>query len=314
MGGDRAPDWRAGPAIGAALAAATFATGCELTSIELADVADVIVAEVYLRPGAGTHVAFLHRTLPGRDGSLRVEDATLIVRDHAGQWMTFERAPQSVCATNDFLEEDVAGSCYVAADEEWVRPGSTLDLEVRVPDGRRMLGRATVPGAFRIEGPSSPACVVEGTSLELVWTRSEGAWAYQADALFTGLAAGLAERGVAEPPDTLRLLGLAIGANDTTMAFPRDFGVFDRYQLDLDLILALQEGLPSGARAEIVIAAVDRNYVNWARGGNFNPSGQVRVSSLTGDGVGVFGVLLGRGLTLVAPGPEADGLPPCGGG
>jgi hypothetical protein len=37
------------------------------------------------------------------------------------------------------------------------------------------------------------------------------------------------------------------------------------------------------------VAAVDRNWVNSARGGSFNPSGQVHVSTVTGDGVGVFG-------------------------
>lgn len=281
--------------------------GCELTTVELADVADVVVAEVYLRAGADVHQAFLHRTFPGPDGSLRVDGASIVVRGPGGEAFVFEPvADHGVCALNELMPEGVAGSCYTAPDQGRVVHGRSYDLEITLPDGRRLEGRTTVPAGFELVRPVPPTCVLEGTSLEFVWTRSEGAWAYQADALFTGLAPGLADRGVVDPPDTLRLLGLSIGANDTTMTFPGDFGVFDRYQLDLDVLLALQEGLPEGARADIVIAAGDRNYVNWVRGGNFNPSGQVRISSVTGDGVGVFGALVGRGRTVLAPGTELE--------
>jgi hypothetical protein len=44
--------------------------------------------------------------------------------------------------------------------------------------------------------------------------------------------------------------------------------------------------------AEMVVAAIDRNYLNGVRGGSFNPSGTVRVSSVSGDGVGVFGSIV----------------------
>lgn len=47
------------------------------------------------------------------------------------------------------------------------------------------------------------------------------------------------------------------------------------------------------------MAAGDRNYVNWVRGGNFNPSGQVRVPSIVGDGTGVFASLVSRERILV---------------
>jgi len=53
--------------------------------------------------------------------------------------------------------------------------------------------------------------------------------------------------------------------------------------------VALSRGLPEGVSAEVVIAAADRNYVNWVRGDSFNPSGAVRVASVRGDGTGVFG-------------------------
>jgi hypothetical protein len=303
---------RATPLVAASLA--LVAAGCELTSVELADTADTVIAEVYLRPGESMHQAFLYRTFPVGGGSLRVDGATIVVRGTDGELIEFvPAAADGDCAEYDFVPGGAGGSCYLAPDEGLIRPGQRYDLEVVLPDGRRLEGSTVVPAAFQLVRPSASRCVLEQLSLELVWTRSEGSWAYQAEARFTDLAAGLAARGVADPPDTLRLLGLAIGASDTTMAFPRDFGVFDRFDLDRELLLALQQGLPEGARAEIVVAAADRNYVNWARGGNFNPSGQVRVPSVTGGGTGVFGSLLRRAVIVVAPGDgtEPTGWPSC---
>jgi hypothetical protein len=284
------------------------AAGCELTSVELTDTADVVIAEVYLRAGEDTHQAFLYRTFPADGGPLRVDGAIIRVRGTAGAVLEF--APETgedACAAYAFAAAGAGGSCYTAADPGGiVQVGGAYDLEILLPDGRRLQGRTSVPTAFRFIQPAVSPCVLDGASLLLTWTRSEGSWAYQADARFSDLAAGLAARGVPDPPDTLRLLGLAVGANDTTMTFPQDFGVFDRFELDRELLLALQQGLPEGARAEIAVAAVDRNYVNWVRGGNFNPSGQVRVPSVTGDGTGVFAALVRRSLIVVAPGDGAE--------
>ena len=66
----------------------------------------------------------------------------------------------------------------------------------------------------------------------------------------------------------------------------------------------------AGVTAEVSITAVDGNYVNWARGGNFNPSGQVRVPSLSGDGTGVFGTTVGRSFDVLVSN-ESSGLPAC---
>jgi hypothetical protein len=80
--------------------------------------------------------------------------------------------------------------------------------------------------------------------------------------------------------------------------FPSEFGVFDRFDLPRALVLALQEGLPDGVSAHITIGAADQNYVNWSRRGTFNPSGLVRVSSLRGDGIGVFGSLVTKSVDV----------------
>jgi hypothetical protein len=117
-------------------------------------------------------------------------------------------------------------------------------------------------------------------------------------------------RGIDPPSDPLRLFGLAISNTDTTIAFPAEFGVFDRFDADLtETLAAIQGGLPPGVEAEVVIAAADRNYVNWERGGAFNPSGFVRVPSVFGDGTGVFAAILPRSFFLTTA--AVPSLPPC---
>ncbi len=308
---------RSGPVLGVALLLSTAlaSASCELSTVELAEVQDVVVAEVYLRPDQDFHQAFLHRTL-GRDGvTARVDGASITVRGSDGRVVTFAPANDSSCLVpngSDHARGTTGGiadtgSCYIAPNQGRVGPGQSYVLEIDLPDGRKLSGSTTVPGDYHITRPAAPICVLEESDIQLVWTRSQGAWAYQADAVFTGLAAGLAARGVADPPDTLRLLGLAAGGNDTTMAFPGDLGIFDRYQIDIEIMRALQQGLPEGARVDVVIAAADRNYVNWVRGGNFNPSGQVRISSLHGDGIGVFAALLGRTRRIETTAPRTEG-------
>jgi hypothetical protein len=183
-----------------------------------------------------------------------------------------------------------------------------------------------VPGDFRIPGaPAEPGGTCQlpgGTSLELSWTTAAGAWSYVNETTIEGLAEALAPAGIEVDPedDPLYLLGLSISAADTTIVFPGEFGLFDRFDLDQDLAVVLQEGLPAPARAQVTVAATDRNYVNWVRGGSFNPSGQVRVPSVRGDGTGVFGSAVVRGFRVIAaaPGaaydrPSCPGAPPAGG-
>ncbi|HEX8431778.1 MAG TPA: hypothetical protein VF625_10835, partial [Longimicrobium sp.] len=93
-------------------------------------------------------------------------------------------------------------------------------------------------------------------------------------------------------PDPLELVGLAVSQQDTTIVLPTEFGLFDRFEIDNDALKAIQNGFPAGVVVEVDVAAADRNYVNGVRGGRFNPSGPVRISSVVGDGVGVFGSIV----------------------
>jgi hypothetical protein len=147
------------------------------------------------------------------------------------------------------------------------------------------------------------------SNLDVVWRASPSAWVYAAEASLGGIQRALGPHGLTVDRDPLRLFGLSISSADTTLAFPREFGLFDRFDDDLTEALAfMQGGLPAGVNTNIVIAAADRNYVNWERGGNFNPSGQVRVPSIRGDGSGVFGSLVPKNIRVRT---DVTNRPPC---
>jgi hypothetical protein len=153
----------------------------------------------------------------------------------------------------------------------------------------------------------SPCVLGASETLGIEWTAAEGTWAYIAETVITGLRDALPDE--IEVDDPLDLFGLAISASDTTIVFPSEFGIFERFDLDRDLALLLQEGLPEGTTAAVVVGATDRNWVNWVRGGSFNPSGQVRIPSVHGAGTGVFASVVRR--TVRFDVGDSFGTPPC---
>ena len=333
---------RAGAA--AALAATSIlALGCELTEVTVLEPEDVIVAEsqVVLTLALDdatdismTALALLHRTNE-LDGTRRVTGATVRVSGESGATVQFvEQDSASAClvpreeilttvfgndstvVTRTVIPFDEA-SCYRAElSPSPFAPGERLSLEVTAPDGRVLTGASRIPGAFSFLGLAQEGgyCRLDpDTNYRFNWTPSENTWAYIGDTRIEGLGAALAPRDI-EAPDSLYLVGLAIGREDTEIVFPRDFGVVNFFDDEdtRDAIRALNEGLPGGAWASISLAATDRNWVNWARGGNFNPSGLVRIPSVAGDGTGVFGTAVQR-LVSVTSGPGGEGEPPlCG--
>jgi hypothetical protein len=275
--------------------------GCELSEITFAAAQDMVVAEVILQAESRTQSAYLHRTATG-ENTARVNGARVYVHDVARDFefeliavadsLCLVPAPPATLAST--------GTCHsarVAADA--VRPGATYNLRIELPSGLRLTGRTTVPGPFDVVQPQGAACRLKpGTALPLQWTSSTGAWAYLSQVRFMGLLSALRSGGHSIAPtvtEPLNLLGLGVGAADTTIVFPGGFGLFDRGDESLHPVLvAIRSGLPAGVDADIAIVAADRNYVNWVRGGNFNPSGLVRVSSVSGAGTGVFASLVTR--------------------
>ncbi len=302
----------------ALLALLPWLGACELEEVVIVEPRDVVVAEAYLQlsvpddpsPPLDRLTVFLHRTL-GPGGESRPVEGARVQVSRRRDGRTVELAPMGLARCVASTPVEGTGTCYWAPPEAvGFEPGDTLELRVDLADGGRLESLSVVPGAFEVLGGSlrlpdgaGRTCALPGGGpLPLSWSRSEGAWAYVTETVIRGLTEALAPRGIEVEPenDPLYLLGLAVSAEDTTIVFPGEFGLFDRFELDRDVAVALQEGLPPPARAEVTVTAVDRNYVNWVRGGNFNPSGQVRVPSVRGAGTGVFGTAVVRGFGVIA--------------
>jgi hypothetical protein len=270
------------------------------------------VVEGVLKAGANIQSILIHRTLA--DNVIRGESgASVTIRPAGrGEIVLTEGAIES-CAEQlgAFADAgfEVRATCYSAHFE--VEPETEYELLVSTADGLSIRGRTTVPGEFAILRPTvahGGSCRLEPrVNLPLVWSRSTGTWAYFAQLGATGLPEAFAGTGI-DAPEYLRLTGLAISGSDTTLVLPREFGVFDRFSGDLDLLRELQLGFPAGVSVAVAVSAADRNYVNGVRGGAFNPSGNVRISSVAGDGVGMFGSVVTRHLTIQV---DTAGGPTC---
>ena len=294
------------------LALAVVGAGCELQEVTTSPAADFIVAEVLLEAGADSQFAYLQRS--AGQGSVRVPDAQVTVTDTEGRSLHFQPVGYWRCLAPEPANPEVAGSCYAASSAGVpIRPGETYQLLVKTADGSQLTGRTQVPALLSLQQPTVRACALPpDTSLELRWGVVAGAWVYDIEASFTDIFPILVQRGVvADTPNVpLRLQGLAITATDTTLVIPSELGLFQRFEAELHpILLALSRGLPEGVSGEVIVAAADRNYVNWVRGGAFNPSGQVRVPSVGGDGTGVFGSFTSARLHLVVA--RDSSLPAC---
>ncbi len=281
--------------------------GCDLQEITIVDVEDLVVAEVHVQIGEGLFgsdrvTAFLHRTVGGvAEGFHPVPGAKIVITRDAGPSVELLETAIERCVST--TPEGGTGSCYWMAPGALVPfgPGEHLRLRIDLASGGALTSATVVPGDFAILGVIEGAeCLLPpSTPLTVRWTASEGTWAYVNETVIVGIKDGLAPLGIYVESDTLELLGLSISASDTTIVFPGEFGIFSRFKLDQALATSLQDGLPPGTRAPVMISATDRNYVNWVRGGNFNPSGQVRVPSIRGDGTGVFASTVTRTFEVV---------------
>lgn len=299
------------------------AGGCSLEEVTLVEAEDLVVAEVYVQVGGGEGghnrvVAWLHRTLAsGSPASEPVPGAEVLITSARGFTLELAVLDEGASCAYDMPVEGT-GTCYTTSVESAARifPGDLLEVEITLPGGGLIEGSSRVPEGFLMVTPAGTEnCQVPPlTPLELRWTASGGAWAYVGEALIRGLRGALAPQGIEVESDPLFLQGLSVSAADTTIVLPGEFGIFDRFDLDQGLAVALQKGLPAGTDARVVVTAADRNYVNWLRGGNFNPSGIVKIPSLRGDGTGVFATSVSRRFQVVVPGVgETSSAPPCGG-
>lgn len=298
---------------------AALAAGCNLAEVTTAPGEDVVVVEAVLRNDFEVQQVLVHRALQG-DLAGGVPGARVLVTGEDG--IEHSLVPGSACyyidalyASSDSL--DFEGSCYVSQGQDlgWVRSGETYQLRVEIPDGRVIQGQTTVPADYAVPSlrPDPElgflCTVAPDSTLELLWTQSQGAWSYVADLSVSGLSQTLGGRGF-RVLDPMVIRGISVSQTDTVLVLPGEFGVFERLQYDNELLLAIRNGFPEGTRVDLVLAAADRNWVNSVRGGSFNPSGPIRISTVVGDGVGVFGSLNVHRATILIR--KATSVPRCG--
>lgn len=267
---------------------------CDLQEITVAESDDFVVAEITLRAGDTVQYAFLHRTLQtGSSGA--VDGAVVEVTDASGAVLPFAKTDQADCLSDDIT--NAAGTCYASTRADYsIKPGQTYSLRIRLPDGGVMTSVTRVPSGFQLTRPTVPVCsLAPNTVLPIAWTVSDDAWVYVSETLLNNLTPALSAQGITLDEDPLLLFGLSFSNQDTTILFPTQFGLFQRFDEGLTAaLIAIQRGLPPGVVADVTVAAADRNYVNWERGGNFNPSGLIRVASVRGAGTGTFGSIVPR--------------------
>lgn len=302
-----------------------FATGCELQELTIAEGEPFVVVESYLVAGRSHQWAAIHGG--GADSQL-AEDAAVTLSGPNGS-VRLDATDPHQCIFPGIRTDSLPGNftCYAtpppASGGFIVRSGELYRLDVALRDGSTLSGATRVPAQVTFEPPVmfepggstrvSPCYLPPWTQRRLVWQQTGGATAYVIDLLAFGLDDALAREGIeAEVDEPMMLRGLAVGSEDTTIVVPREVGLFDRFVLDPDLLIALQAGVPEGVQLDVFLAAVDRNYVNWARGGDFNPSGIVRVPSMRGTGgTGVFASLT-VAVLILSTGDGDSGQPICG--
>jgi hypothetical protein len=279
---------------------------CELAEVVTEPGRDLVVVEAILRAGLDHQIVVLHRSIA--DGGVRGEPDADIRIIGPGEEYTFVETSLGVCADGISPEGtdsiDVRASCYINPVRGGlaVTRGTTYELRIVTADGRKIRGRTTIPGRFQFRSvpplrPGTDCSLPPDTNLPLVWSVSDGAWSYVAGMEITGLKDALASRGI-DAPDRLELTGVSVSESDTTLIVPSELGLFELGDTNQEILKVLQKGFPAGVFVDLTIAAADRNYVNALRGGGFNPSGNVRISSVVGDGVGVFGSIFPRDLQI----------------
>jgi hypothetical protein len=296
--------------------------GCELAEVAAPPSDDVLVVEAVLRAGRASQYVLLHRSIEGTlirgESGARVQ----VVRDD-GRVIVYEEAPLQACslvaADNEDLEDlDLQATCYVndASEGFFVRPGSGYELMIETTDGLIARGRTTLPEDFSFHSPAVPLrprsltadCTLPNEPFTLVWGKSEGAWAYVVMLELTGWSNLLPIEGE-DAPDPLELLSVSVSASDTSAVVPVNIGLFQRPDLDQRIFELLEDGIPPGIDTRLVVMAADRNYTNAIRGGRFNPSGPVRISSVVGDAIGVFGGVVP--LVIRSVNGAGETTPPC---
>ena len=273
------------------------------------------MAEAYIRVGDGTDqvTVFLHWTVgTGKLEDLRAADVLVFPED--AEPIPLLEGLSGICVRVDDAV-DVRGCLFCARPRMWTvsfSPGPGPRSRSGLPDGRELKGGTLIPNDIQLIQPAAPRflrpstgppCRVQlesvsrGMGLLMPKQRSRGSgrpWLPRASKWKKILSHFWGWPSPRPTPPSLS---------------PGSLGFSTGSSLQQEVAVALQQGLPEGSYAVVAVAALDRNYVNWVRGGTFNPSGAVRISSLRGDGIGVLASAVRRSIQVV--GIVGPGIPSC---
>ena len=304
--------------------------GCDVTDVPAGSGHDVFVAVttvvLTVDPGEPSQVSTRAMALVSRSHQQvlsGVPGASVLITGASGRSVSLveEADPLGACTV---LQKELfvvdgrlqpIGSCHTANTASALfAPGEVLTLTVTTPDGGVLEGTSRVPDAFvpRDLSVEDGRCRMEpDTGYRFAWPAVEGAWAHVGEAEITGLSPALWS---SDDPLYLPVTVLGRGREVTEMVFPGDFLLELLSDVDhLVLHRTLRTGLPGGAKADVAIAALDRNWANWIREGRANINGVVVIPSVFGDGTGMFGTAVRWKVSVESrDAAEAGDLPLCG--
>lgn len=302
---------------------AWVASACDLTEVAIAEADDVVVLQgalvLTLPSDDPTRVEMTAPLLLHRLHGNKVAPASgavVRVTGSSGRTIDFvEEGRLDLCLARDslgslYLKRSAGATCYRPPPSAGsFAPGEALELTVRTSDDRTLTASSRVPGLFGLQGVAladGQCRLPPDARFKLGWTPADSTWGYLLETELRGVGT--------DGDESLHLSRLLNGRRQTEAVFPSEFVAINEYldgEESRKLLVALQDGLPAGATARVSVSAVDRNWSNWARGGPYHPSGQVRVPSVFGDGTGFFATAVHRAVHVITA-PDKGGLPQCG--
>ena len=305
--------------------------GCDLTDVPAGSGGNVFVtvATVVLTvdPAEPSRISTRAMALVSRSHQQvlsEVPGASVRITGASGRSMSLveEADPLGACTvlSKELYEVDgrlePIGSCHTASTASALfAPGEVLTLTVTTPDGSVLEGTSRMPDAFVPQGLSveDGRCRVEpGTGYRFAWPRRRrgmGPCGRGGDHRSQSRICGRRTT-----PLYLPVTVLGRGREVTEMVFPGDFLLQLLSDVrHFELHRTLRAGLPGGSSADVVIAALDRNWANWIREGRANINGVVVIPSVFGDGTGMFGTAVRWKVSVESR--ETDGagdVPLCG--
>lgn len=304
--------------------------GCNVTDVPAGSGHDIFVAVatvvLTVDPGEPSQVGTRAMALLSRSHQQvlsEVPGASVRITGASGRSVSLveEADPLGTCTVLDkewYVVDgrlEPIGACYTAnTPSALFGPGEVLTLAVTTPDGGVLEGTSRIPDAFvpRDLSVEDGRCRMQpDTGYRFAWPAVEGAWAHVGEAEITGLSP---ELWSSDDPLYLPVTVLGRGREVTEMVFPGDFLLELLGDVDhRTLHRTLRAGLPSGAKADVAIAALDRNWANWIREGRANINGVVLIPSVFGDGTGTFGTAVRWKVSVESrDAAEAGDLPLCG--